>query len=604
MSARGVALLPALLAASAIAQSPAAPARKPLLGTVRAADGSAAAGAQVTLWGIRAHADLAVDAPDVVTAVADERGRFHAAVILEVPYCGFAVTAGAPGARGCSPLQGWFGAGALVEFACAPSRPLLVARCVGGENWPALGPLTWSLLPAVGERALGPALPLRFDAGGDAAVPDAPAGRSCICEARTAAGALLWSTLPPRFGAEPVCLPAPRAIPLRAVDESGEPVAGAMIRVRAGFRGDALVDGIETMRAIVWRELGHTGADGRLQVELPLQRDPFADPVGENVLFSALADGCAETVSGFAGTSLVIDDNRQPRGERELRFTLRRATAPACELAGGGRQLRGTRLRVLAVAPLSAGGAGFTHDQRVYEGTADAGGKVRLAGMPPHIKAVREIALPPDGAPPVLLPPRRQAEPLSSIQLGDAAELRLRLLDAARGPLAGCAGYLRPVDSAPFGDLAATRFCTDPAGACTLRPWPGEWYLFAESDTGFVFARCTVARGRSDLEFAEQPYAHCRGVLMGADGPLPGAALQLVKSSTGRLDEQGQLLATLARRPEERLRARVRTDEQGRFDIPFVPVDGLARTLVLTLAGRRSREFSLDAAGELLLELR
>jgi hypothetical protein len=188
VSARGVALLPALLAAAAIAQSPAAPSRRPLLGTVRAADGSAAAGAQVTLWGIRAHADLAVDAPDVVTAVADERGRFHAAVITEVPYCGFAVTAGAAGARGTSPLLGWFGAGALVEFACAPPRPRLVARCVGGENWPALGPLTWSLLPASGERALGPALPLLSDAGGDAAVPEVPAGRACLCETRTAAG--------------------------------------------------------------------------------------------------------------------------------------------------------------------------------------------------------------------------------------------------------------------------------------------------------------------------------------------------------------------------------------------------------------------------------
>src|SRR5262249_19800686 len=155
----------------------------------------------------------------------------------------------------------------------------------------ALGPLTWSLLPASGERALGPALPLVFDAGGDAAVPDVPAGRSCICEARTAPGALLWATLPPPLRRGPGCPPAPRPIPPGGGDEQGAGVAGAAIRVRAGFRGDGLVDGIETMRAIVWRELGRTDAEGRLEVRLPLQRDPFADPVGENLLFSALADG-------------------------------------------------------------------------------------------------------------------------------------------------------------------------------------------------------------------------------------------------------------------------------------------------------------------------
>jgi len=216
-----------------------------------------------------------------------------------------------------------------------------------------------------------------------------------------------------------------------------------------------------------------------------------------------------------------------------------------------------------------------------------------------------EIALPPDGSPPVLLLPHADAAPLPSIRLDDAAELRLRLLDVGRGPFAGRAGYLRPVDSSPFGDLAATRFCTDVAGACTLRPWPGEWYVFAEDDAGFVFDRCTLARGRNELELAMQPYAHCRGVLMGPDGPLAGAALQLVRSTTGKLDEKRQLLATLARLPEERLRKRVRTDALGRFDIPFVPIDGVTRTLALALAGRGvSREFALDAATELLIELR
>jgi hypothetical protein len=601
--------LPRLLALAAVAasvaanaQTQAAPARKPLLGTVRADDGSPAAGAAVTLWGIRAHADLAVDLPDAATAVADERGRFHAAVIPEVPYCGFALTAGAAGARGCSPLQGWFGAGALVEFVCAPPRPRQVVRCVGGDAWPAHGPLSWALLPAAGERALGPALPLSFDAGGDAYLPEFASARPCVCEARTAAGELLWSAFAPRGQHEPVCIPRPRTIPLRAVGESGEPVAGAAIRVRAGFRGDAAADGIETMRAIVWRELGRTGADGRLQVELPLPRDPFADPVGENVLLSALADGCAESVSGFAGTSLVIDGERLPRGESELRFTLRRASVPVCELAGSGRRLRGARLRVCAVAPLFAGGAGFTHDQRVYEGTADGDGKVRLAGMPPHIRAVREIVLPPDGTPPVLLPPRSQAEPSPSIQLDDAAELRLRLLDAAHGPLAGCAGYLRPVDAAPFGDLAATRFCTDPAGACTLRPWPGDWYLFAEGRGCWLFERCAFASGRRDLELTAQPFAHCTGVLTRAGQPVADAALALVRTVAAAGDEQARVLLAFARRSEERLRARVRTAADGRFDIPFVPVHGVVHTMRFDAAGRRSPEFTCDAA-ELRLEI-
>jgi len=215
--------------------------------------------------------------------------------------------------------------------------------------------------------------------------------------------------------------------------------------------------------------------------------------------------------------------------------------------------------------------------------------------------SVSPIALPPDNSPPVLLPPRKAAEPSPSIQLDDAADVRIRLLDAARGPLAGCAGYLRPADAAPFGDLASARFCTDPAGACALRPWPGDWYLFAEGKGCWLFERCSFASGRRDLELTAQPLAHCTGVLTRTGQPVADAALVLVRSVPAS-DEQTRMLLAFVRRPEERLRARVRTDADGRFDIPFVPVQGMVRTMRFDAAGRRSQEFTCDAA-ELRLEL-
>jgi len=279
-----------LCAAAMVAQetqrNEAAAKRRALLGRVSDDQGNPCAGAEVTLHGVQPF--WIERSSDTVVVTTDERGRFVAKVLPQVAYCGFAVTAASStGAVAASRLVGWFGAGAQVVFVCGASVAAGTVRTAGAAAWSACGPLAWSLSPADTERGCGSALPFAPDGDGRAALHPFFAARAAgsgprtaLCEVRTSQGELLWSRLCAPGPDLEITLPQPRSIPFVVRDAAQQPIAGARIAVRQGFRGDGGVDGLETVRGQIWRELGSTDGGGRLTASVPLDLDPFTGVVG------------------------------------------------------------------------------------------------------------------------------------------------------------------------------------------------------------------------------------------------------------------------------------------------------------------------------------
>lgn len=555
-------------------------ARKPLFGRALAA-GLPLPRATVTLVGIPHWFDPNRDVADVVEAQTDGRGQFRAQLVPGLPYMGFCVgEATADGIRARGAVQGWFGAGAIVEFECAPATGPFAVRATGLAAWAGDGPLQVRARPcAPGTMWPLPWAQLLSASPGDGDLqsttwPALPAG---LFEVRTAAGVPLL--LAPAYLEQPevtVAVPPPVSLLCRVVDGAGAPIAGAAVRLRGESFADEGVDGIATVRWRVEPMLGRTAADGTLALRLPIA-DPFAVGAGANALFVASAAGHQERVSGFQGRSWYRDDRRlEPDGRRDLSFALPAVVPLHGKVVFGGVPAPTGEVRLRAVAKLHYGGA-FVHDARRYAAPIGADGVFALDGVPtdPHALdlTVVDDKGPLFGAPAV--PARQQA---NVVDLAAVGRLRVSVLDVRSGPAAGHPVYLCQQSGRPGDAPAPQRWCLDAAGRADLRVWPGEWFVFAADVEGSCWRRVTVAAGAQEtveLPLVAHPVA--RGVLFDATGqPAAGAVLEIRRIVVDKIaDRDLALAARLLRAIWSKFTRRVRTDAAGTYAMPFPVVPEL-----------------------------
>jgi hypothetical protein len=569
------------LAAQESRQDAAAPQRRPILGRVLDEQGNPCSGASVTMYGVQPF--WIERAGDTVTVAADERGRFVAKVLPSVPYCGFAITApSTDGAVGASRIVGWFGAGAQVRLVCGAAIAKTTMRAVGSAAWSDQGPLAWSLLAADTERSCGSAVPLVIGTDGNAVLPAFFAARAvstgprtALCEVRTAQGQLLWSRLCAPGPQLEVVLPPPRAIPLVVRDDNQQPIQGASVAVRQGYRGDGGVDGLDTVRGQLWRELGHTDADGRLTASVPLDLDPFAGVVGEAWVFRARSEGRAESMSGFLGNQDLRDDQRIARDDqREVRFTLKAQPTRVLRIVRSGAAVAGVSVRIDLIAKLGVNGAGFTHDPRSFVAASDAEGVVAVPFAPSDIHGMRVQILEPGTTEPIVCAPD-VVQFGQTIDLAACACVRLRVRDAHDGPCAGASGYVRWAKDTSSGLAADLRFVTDAVGSAVLRLFPvGEWeFALGSVEAGVCCERVDVAELAPDvLELRLQAFLSGRGRLLDAEErPVAGACIRKWEFAGDVLPES-RLHAAFVRQMQARLCLPVVTGADGAFALPVVPL--------------------------------
>jgi hypothetical protein len=586
-------------------QAQAKPERKPIVGCVVDEQDTPLPAASVTFWGMR-QSDV-LQATDTVTVIADNRGRFVAPLLRAVPYCGFAVTAIQPdGLQGASRILGWFGQGAKPRLVCyAPRRPVAL-RCNGDAAWRSEGPLSHWLLLADGERALGPALSLAQLDDGLFRLPAVFVARaldygkqSSLFLVRTGEGGLLWACMcVPSITAE-VTLPPPRAIPFFAVDENGKPLAAVTIAVRQGYRGDGVIDGMETARAPVERVLGKTGADGRLVAHLPLAQDPFVDAVESALLFSARLEGRGEAVAGFLGSHLMHLDHRIARdGIQEVRFMLKPQTGRKITLVRNGKPVVRASVSVVVIAKLSAEGNGFSHDLRHYDSLTDADGVAGFAAMPEDMHGMRLLVEEPGNAVPIVFAPD-VARFGDSIELSRSVDVQLRVREAFDGPCAGQCGYVRFGGASSFGPEAQYRFVTDSVGGCALRLWPaGRWDVAMGGAAGVHCEQLDVPDEGLLREFQLAPLGKCQGALFSANGrPVVGARVR--SSSTRMTGPSASPLHTLFFAGlHPRLCADVISDSDGHFTLLCLPSEELVCQVTLGVDGRTTEWFQYGRGKE------
>ncbi len=569
------------------------PGRKPLFGNVRGPDG-VLPGATVTLLGFDSHFDVGRDRLDTVIVQADARGSFHAQVLPGLPYLGFAC--GEPNATGGSTrsaVQGWFGAGALVQFECGATVGPFAVRLHGLEAWAAHGPLQLLARLEFGVGTLPYTVAMSIGTTGVAPWPALPSGS---CEVRTPTGVPLLLQPAPLATESVLAVRPPRQLPCRVVDEHGEPIAGAAIRWRVGGFVDDAIDGVQTLRGRDDRLVATTGVDGTTMLVLPLE-DPFEPGSAEHAMFSAWAPGHQQLVSGFHGRMWYRDDRRiEADDAQELRFTLPTAVPFRGAIRHGGDPAgAGTTVRLQVIAKLVASGRSYTHDARAFDVVVGADGTFSIDGVPDDVDSARVVLLSDDGSPAIDVLPVAGRGQGQAIDLAAIATLRLAVLDERRGPAAGHVVYLRQLTSeSPAG--ATLRWCVDAAGRADLRLWPGDWFVFVADETAGRWQRVSLAAGdRRSLELVLAPYPRMCGRLVDDRGePVVGAEIQLRSSKVGSIEDPDASLArSFLRAQVPRLLRGIRTGPDGLFASPCPPVPGLVLEVQICGAGRHTDRFDL-----------
>jgi hypothetical protein len=568
---------------------------------VRVEDGKGAplAGATVTFAGHLPHLVGATGPTDVVRVQADGRGRAQGKLLPGLCYVAWAV--GVPDAAGVAATSepaNWFAAGGVQTLRARGIATTRALRLDGLDAWRHVGPLRFAVVtPMPGaeeELALGADGALRI-----------PPGPSPWIEVRTADGAPLWWT---NARTEAATLPPPRRLRVLAKDEKGAPIAGADVRLRVWRRSAWTLDGGGTVVEDRWRALGKTGADGALAIEAPYAGDPLQDHKQGDLLLYVGAPGRPSVAGGVASNEFYVDDRKsEPIQGDTLPFTLR----PAPTLAGSlGKVAPGTEVHLAAVCKLYLERSSYRHDARGYRAVVAADGTFAFDDVPAEVHALRLSVVPAGGqglAPmfPTLrtreLPPEVSPDAHAPGKEPPFADIALRVTDARGGPARGLVVCLVPASQqGVFVRDSMVRVPLDVTGAAGLRLAPGKWVVVAVSaDGGFCAEAFEWAAGRAEVALAMREMPRMRLQLKGVDGaPIADATVATRGTSTRGTNDPLQSALQQFRQFAYRQWHELRTDAEGRIELPFVPVDGVTVKLGLQWDGGRSEDLVLEATDD------
>ena len=582
---------------SQAAASPGEVVRQPTFVRVLSAGGEPIANAVVTFVGCMPHLGAAAGPRDELQVASDARGRTMARLQPGLCYVAWAVGPG--DAAGCgvlSGVRGYFGAGALLELRCTQRYEPRRLRVKGADAWSSQGPLEYFLLTAAQgtETALVP----------EDGVISVPPGPNAVIEVRCRDGQPLSST---PAADDVIAIPAPQSVAVRVVDERGAPLAGACVKHRVHRLLPWRSDGLGGVAEDRFRELARTDADGRAVVQVPYPADPFEQQNHGDLLLFAGAASRPAVCGGVLNRALCMDDHRVDKVPgNELVFTCRRVEP----LAGNcGPMPPGTVAHLSAVCKVFMAGASYVHDSRAFVTKVDERGRFAFDDLPAELHSCRLAIVPP--AEQARVVPLFSAMPGRAlpfeVRAGDGSadapavpastSLGVQITEPGGGPARGVVAFLAPAD--PRGVLfrdSLVRFPLDARGAASLQLTPGKWIVVVVSPAGWVGRHFELEPGERKEALAMEPLAVMHVTLLDRDGRgIADAQLDTRGTKTkGTGDSLQSILQNLHGQTQAQWNL-LRTDAEGRIAIPFVPVAGVTRTLVLKWEGGISAHFPLEA---------
>jgi len=571
-------------------------ARRATFVRVENAAGAPIAGAVVTFVGGAPHLGVVACQPEVREVQSDARGRVQCKLAPGLCYVAWATApADAAGRVAASLAQGWFGAGSLIVLRCnEPMAPTSIPVAVD-DSWRTHGPLQFvALMPTPGVE-----LPIARDAEQRLVLPPGPVQ---VIEVRTAAGAPLLHV---PTSAEAVKVPPLQRVRVRVRDERQAPLAGVVIRHRVGRVTSWRLDRLGGVPDDRWRELGATDAEGECTVEVPYATDPLRARDSSNLLLFAGASGRPEVAGGVMQGAMFVDDRKDPKfAGDELPFTLRRFAPLAGSL---GRVPAGTMVHLAAVCKLSMDRNGYLHDPRSYVTTVGPDGSFAFDAVPGELHSCRLSIVPPDGDTQrwPLFPARSERELPPEVAPGHGGVLRaegwadvaMQWIEPNGGPARGVVCFVVPANNVNvLVRDAAVRVPLDARGSAALRLVPGKWAFVAHSSAGFGAEVLELAANERTATIAMQPYAVMRLELRDAAGaPVVGARV-VARGTTmrGTGDPLQSMLQSMRDQWLGQWNA-LRTDAQGRVQVPFATVEGVTQKLGLSWDDGASEDVVLEA---------
>ncbi len=580
----------ALLAAAMSAGSAPAQELRPTFCRVVDADGEPVAGASVTFAGGLPHLSRSLQAPHVVEGTSDARGRVVARLQRGLCYVAWARGPNENGARLRAKAVGYFAAGAMVVLRCLERELPPTLRLEGEEAWADVGPLRCFAVTSTP----GAERELTRNADGAFEAPGSPFDRFEVC---LSDGRPLWST---RLGLQ-MALPPPQRVKVRVVDERGGALQGAQVWHRVGRRSSWTVDGLRSAGQDRMRLLGSTDEEGRCEVVVPYDGDPLRDP-GEDMLLFVSAGDRPAVAGGVWGERFYVSDHRVGEIEGdELRFECTSVEPLRGAIPGAPA---GTVAHLAAICKLHLQRNSYLHDARTFTAQVGADGTFTFEGVPKELHSSWLTFRAPAGEawlPPVYPAEASRALPPDVVErVGTTAplgfgEAKVQVLDAMGGPARGAIALVAAADHR--GVLlrdSVLRVPLDERGQATRRLAPGSWVVVVVTDSGFGGEELKIAAAGGELEMQLQPLGKKSVVVRDARGaPVVGARVRSRGSSTrGTRDALRSILQGLRILTRTKWDA-LRTDADGRVQIPYLPIEGVVQRVELYWDGGSSEQVEL-----------
>ncbi len=619
--------LPALLVlvlglATSAATQPPTSTRATLAGRVLGLDDQAMAGATVVLSALTTPGLPLLGEVDVVEATTDERGIFRAQVLKGLGYTAWAWHTTPDGTHRRSAPQHGVVPGDLLTL--REIRPQSIRRIQVRlpAEWQDLAPLTLRIAPL---RPGAPALDCITDEHGELAAPPLRP-EPCVLTVLDEHGEPLlqegFCDAPDQAVGEVLTVERPhaRSIPVLVTDEAGAPIAGAEIEVRFDDvwvppgSGDLLLHA----RHSDWSAQGTTGADGRLEVRLPLRFAAFPgeDP-GARVILSATAPGRMQAYSGRYGNAVFWSGRLRTEEIDELRFTL----PPTRPLTG---RVMARRDLPVADAPIlvqcfhhvETQQNNWTYEEIDFLTRTDTDGRFAIPEAPADVERFKWTVLLPSAGrtdpddPRMALLRARQTRELGTVDVSTLKPARVRVTDDRGEPALATQlriferpGKLRIGEDLPW--LARV----GRTGTARLLVESGPYLVLAAGPRGMAHGTLRAARfawGAAELDLTLQPWSILRLRVVRADGSHPEQVSARLREfhapDDGDLAEDAAYnalrglcthLAASAEYREGLLEVRcppgleglwsidVTTDDRAPHEVPVLPTDGEPMELVV-----------------------